>query len=270
MRPRNCGLLVILALAFVVSVPASAGQVVWNGALVDAGAIPDVAPVGSVVNAPGNSPDPNWGTSNYITYHVTACDATLRGGAWGDHNCSYVESTSASAVSVGYSLHIPSGAKVSYVRIYFNQTGASETISAGFYRFTELTQGHYGEFSLITTVSPGGTTAGDTVTDFGPLTEVIDNAPATGYTYQILAVTHGGTKIYKFTVYYNLQVSPAPGSATFTDVPTNYWAFQYIEALAASGITAGCGGGNFCPETTITRAQMAVFLSKALGLSYLY
>ncbi len=67
---------------------------------------------------------------------------------------------------------------------------------------------------------------------------------------------------------YKLQVSPAPGTATFTDVPTNYWAFQYIEALAASGITAGCGGGNFCPETTVTRAQMAVFLAKALGLHW--
>ena len=67
---------------------------------------------------------------------------------------------------------------------------------------------------------------------------------------------------------YHLQVSPAPGTATFSDVPTNYWAFQYIEALAASGITAGCGGGNFCPGAPVTRDQMAVFLAKALGLHF--
>ena len=29
------------------------------------------------------------------------------------------------------------------------------------------------------------------------------------------------------------------------------------------GITAGCGGGNFCPAAPVTRAQMAVFLLKA-------
>lgn len=67
---------------------------------------------------------------------------------------------------------------------------------------------------------------------------------------------------------YKLQVSPAPGSATFNDVPTGHPFFQFIEALADSGITAGCGGGNFCPDQPLTRGQMAVFLSKALGLHF--
>jgi hypothetical protein len=62
------------------------------------------------------------------------------------------------------------------------------------------------------------------------------------------------------------QVSPAPGSATFPDVPSSDFGFQYIEALAASGITGGCGGGNYCPDSNLTRRQMAIFLSKALGL----
>jgi hypothetical protein len=63
-------------------------------------------------------------------------------------------------------------------------------------------------------------------------------------------------------------VSPAPGSATFGDVPTSHPFFQFIEALVASGITAGCGGGNYCPDAPLTRGQMAVFLSKALGLHF--
>ncbi len=44
--------------------------------------------------------------------------------------------------------------------------------------------------------------------------------------------------------------------------------FQFIEALYASGITAGCGGGNYCPDSPLTRGQMAVFLAKALGLQW--
>jgi S-layer family protein len=67
-------------------------------------------------------------------------------------------------------------------------------------------------------------------------------------------------------VRWHRSVSPPPGSPTFADVPPSDPGFQYIEALVASGITAGCGGGNYCPDATLTRRQMAVFLAKALGL----
>jgi len=67
---------------------------------------------------------------------------------------------------------------------------------------------------------------------------------------------------------YQLDVSPAPGSPTFNDVPPSDPAYQYIEALVASGITAGCSGGNYCPDAPLTRRQMAVFLAKALGLKW--
>ena len=74
--------------------------------------------------------------------------------------------------------------------------------------------------------------------------------------------------LYWITVRYRLQVSPAPATATFGDVPTDHPFFQFIEALAASGITGGCGNGNYCPNAPLTRGQMAVFLSKALGLHF--
>jgi hypothetical protein len=64
------------------------------------------------------------------------------------------------------------------------------------------------------------------------------------------------------------QVSPAPQAATFNDVPTSDPAFPFVEALAASGITVGCGGGSYCPDAPLTRRQMAVFLAKALGLHW--
>ena len=69
-------------------------------------------------------------------------------------------------------------------------------------------------------------------------------------------------------VRYNLQIGAPPGTATFNDVPTGHPQFQFIEALVAAGITAGCGSGNYCPDATLTRGQMAVFLSKALGLHF--
>jgi Domain of unknown function (DUF4832)/Domain of unknown function (DUF4874)/S-layer homology domain len=56
---------------------------------------------------------------------------------------------------------------------------------------------------------------------------------------------------------------PTATGTVFTDIPASYWAAAWIEQLAADGITGGCGNGNYCPESTVTRAQMAVFLLRA-------
>ena len=63
---------------------------------------------------------------------------------------------------------------------------------------------------------------------------------------------------------------PAVGASTgFGDVPPTYWAAAWIKQLAAEGITGGCGSGNYCPESPVTRAQMAVFLLRSThGASY--
>jgi hypothetical protein len=57
---------------------------------------------------------------------------------------------------------------------------------------------------------------------------------------------------------------PPPCSETvFADVPCPAGAnVDWVNQLAAWGITAGCGGGDFCPGDVVTRAQMAVFLLK--------
>lgn len=55
-----------------------------------------------------------------------------------------------------------------------------------------------------------------------------------------------------------------PASFSFLDVPSNYWAHDDIEKLLAAGITTGCGDHCFCPEETVTRAQMAVFLERGI------
>jgi hypothetical protein len=59
---------------------------------------------------------------------------------------------------------------------------------------------------------------------------------------------------------------PAPvGADTFEDDETSVFE-QDIEALAAAGITAGCGSGSYCPDRPISRKNLAVFLVRALDL----
>jgi hypothetical protein len=63
--------------------------------------------------------------------------------------------------------------------------------------------------------------------------------------------------------------SPTP---TFGDVPKTASYYGFVERLAdpaswaCEAPTQGCGGGNFCPVTNVTRAQMAVFLARAYCL----
>jgi len=60
---------------------------------------------------------------------------------------------------------------------------------------------------------------------------------------------------------------PAVGAGTgFGDVQPTYWAGAWIKQLVTEGITAGCGNGNYCPESPVTRAQMAVFLVRTFNL----
>ncbi|HEY1252563.1 MAG TPA: S-layer homology domain-containing protein [Thermoanaerobaculia bacterium] len=59
---------------------------------------------------------------------------------------------------------------------------------------------------------------------------------------------------------------PPPASGIFDDVSADDPYAPWIEELFHSGITAGCGNGDYCPEDPNTRGQMAVFLDLTFGL----
>ncbi|HUP17837.1 MAG TPA: S-layer homology domain-containing protein [Acidimicrobiia bacterium] len=58
---------------------------------------------------------------------------------------------------------------------------------------------------------------------------------------------------------------PASATDAFTDDAASSHQAD-INALAEAGITTGCGPGVFCPEASVTRQQMASFLTRALDL----
>jgi len=53
--------------------------------------------------------------------------------------------------------------------------------------------------------------------------------------------------------------------STFLDVPPSHWAYDFIEIVAANGITDGCGPSIYCPDDQVTRAQVAVFLERSIN-----
>jgi hypothetical protein len=70
----------------------------------------------------------------------------------------------------------------------------------------------------------------------------------------LLKTTHGAAYV------------PPPCIGGFADVECPSPFADWVERLAAEGITAGCGDGNYCPLSNNTRGQMAVFITKAFQL----
>ncbi len=61
---------------------------------------------------------------------------------------------------------------------------------------------------------------------------------------------------------------PRVASTRFGDVAGTHPFAAFVERLAVLGVTQGCGdGSDFCPDRTVTRAQMAAFLARAFGLA---
>jgi hypothetical protein len=63
--------------------------------------------------------------------------------------------------------------------------------------------------------------------------------------------------------------APPACEGVFDDVPCPSLFADYIEGLYNEGVTAGCGGNNFCPNSPITNGQMSVFLVKGFNIPYL-
>ena len=174
-------------------------------------------------------------------------------------------------------LHVPAGARLSSIIVYGRDASA-----AGEYQVAVESCDGQGQTCFTAAGSPacpdasvtacsGNDYAGGDGYVYAGLYDndiVVDNAHNR---YMLVAgntTNDDLTSISRIEVGYVLQVSPPPATATFNDVPTSDPAFQFIEAVAAAGITSGCGGGNYCPDSSITRRQMAVFLAKALGLQW--
>lgn len=91
------------------------------------------------------------------------------------------------------------------------------------------------------------------------------NPPANNLFCPTRAVTRGQMAVFLSKA---LDLPPAP-SFGFVDVSPSSSFSTHIDRLAAAGITQGCNppaNDRFCPTRAVTRGQMAVFLTKGLGL----
>jgi hypothetical protein len=167
-------------------------------------------------------------------------------------------------------VHLPSGAILWNVEFDFCDSSTMDNHWAATVTSCAKLDGLCaGVGTIVTSVSNGGGNPCAAYTeDLSGLNYVVDNTGSRVGLLVAPAATDITNSITGAVVGYRLQVSPPPATADFADVPTTHPFFQFVEALYHSGITAGCGGGNFCPDSPLTRGEMAVFLAKALGLQF--
>jgi hypothetical protein len=111
--------------------------------------------------------------------------------------------------------------------------------------FTDVLPAHWAS-DYINAIKEAGITTGYGDGTYGPEDPVSRDQMAVF----IIRALYGETVTYSPTPY-------------FADVPSSHWAFKYIQKLKELGITTGCGSGQYCPEETVTRDQMAAFLVRA-------
>jgi hypothetical protein len=248
---------------------------VVNAASLNPDALRRAAPIPSVKEK-GSEPQPDFGTNFFYTavegsqLHPTDDTATF---VLGSSSGAYYCKTGTPVNQAIGQFPLPHGVRLNQFRVWMYDGQATSAVAA------ELERACLPDFAaadptvdVLATITSTDAFAGGFFHDFVilPGTTLIDNQSCT---YRVRA-TVGTTGcpgvvdlgIYKARLSWQRFIPVAPAVATFVDVPTGSQFFAEVEALADTGITAGCTATQFCPGNAVTRLQMAAFLARALGL----
>ncbi len=84
----------------------------------------------------------------------------------------------------------------------------------------------------------------------------------------VICVGEAGSVVPVNTKSGTINIKNSSGQV-FNDVPSSHWAFEFINSIYHAEITSGCSTDPplYCPDASVTRAQMAVFILKAMRVA---
>jgi hypothetical protein len=223
---------------------------------------------------PADSGQDTYGlTPSFTTFYLPAAAFTPRKSTTTydcDASTGYINRTAGTDNMVWAPLLLPPGALLHGIRAFYydNSAQAIDVYVTKYLGESAATIDFEDIGSFHSTGTPGYTSnyisVGETIRYLDPTTG------EQGYVVNVrLNDASANMRFRGVRVLYYLQLSPAPATASFSDVPTTHPFFQYIEALYSSRITTGYAGTtNFGPDDYVTRGQMAAFLGRALGLHW--
>lgn len=173
---------------------------------------------------------------------------------------------------------IPSLSVVKDLYVYVNHSDGSEefikptliTDDSG----NQVLQINTSKFSTFTVMQVSGTTtnAGTTpVTGTNPANTggIVKPAYIEGYPDGTFRPNNSLTRAELASLLYRLQATSSNAGTvkSFNDVSSSFWANQAIQSMQSAGLMSGLPNGTFAPSKPITRAEMAIILSRWQGLS---
>jgi hypothetical protein len=136
-----------------------------------------------------------------------------------------------------------------------------------------------GEAALADWVSADPETFPDVPTDHWACTHIeycVENGVVTGYEDGLYHPEYEVTRDQMAVYVARALVVPSgeaaladyepPATPTFPDVPSDFWAYTYVEYCVEHGVVQGCEDGTYHPEIIVTRDQMAVYVARAFEL----
>lgn len=195
-----------------------------------------------------NSTDPGVGAS------ITISGVNFKSGVAVRFNGATISSSRSSSTTLTATVPAPSSAGKLYSVEVCNTDGGCHLVSEKFSsHFNDALQSHM-FVTRINTIFRNGITAGC----------------GTGVYCPESSVTRAQMAVFLLRAKEGRSYAPPPATGTtFSDVPATSFYAPFIEELARRGITSGCGGTLYCPESPVTREQMSVFLLRTFeGSSY--
>lgn len=166
-------------------------------------------------------------------------------------------------------VELPAGALLKDFKLFAIDTDAALNLDMFIFEVCVPEAGGIETNTVIATGSTSAVSGAQVVTVAVTPNRTVNNVTCAITARGAFRNTAGLQTIQKIRARWARQVRAAPAVATFpTDVPTTHPFFRFIEAFASAGITGGCSPGAYCPASPVTRGEMAVFISVALGLSF--
>lgn len=186
----------------------------------------------------------------------------------GDHSCCDNLSLKGTEKYADTQLQLPHGALFHGLRFYAYDTNVASNLGFVMFRRCYDLSGAQTDYTVLLSppnLSTSGSGGAQSQYYDLPTSITIDNH-ACVYTIRAAFDATTGLTLHMLRAFWERQISPAPASARFTDVPIAHQFFREIEALAGANITGGCTSTQYCSDQPVTRGQMAAFLARALGL----
>jgi hypothetical protein len=220
-------------------------EVIFIAALACALALPGTASRGQ---ERGLSPQ-EFGVEDEQVYNLNPSDFQVALGGYSagtlfEFDTGWSVASGSESVTLFAPVHLPQGSRLSTVTAFYSDTHPTSNPQVQLARTRPSGGGAILEVSF-----PDFSGGENNVTETLPENPiyVVDNQQ---FHYSIRAVLRRSTgdtsqtqTLRRIQLRYLRQVSPAPSTASLTDVATSHPFFQFIEALFLSGITAGCQAG---------------------------